>query len=430
MAQFIITPENALIDELLEIKLTGCVPAQNVIIRAESYDEEMNRFTAFGEFITNAEGSIRLASQKPQTGSYDIIDGMGLFWSMAFDDPKINTFYHKTGASPVKVTLSAEINDNIIAQTLVERRYSANNINEVEISEDGLVGTLYHPVGDDTYPGVIILGGSDGGKLDNAAALLASHGYSAMALAYFGIENLPKSLINIPLEYFEKAIHCLQQQPNTDPDNIGIIGYSRGAELALQLGSIFPAIKAVIAGAPSNVRHAGLDNYMPVQASAWSYQDESLPYMKVKNNFLTSAGFFSKFLTRRPISNLPLFSRMMDDWEQAEAASIPVENINGAVLLISGGDDQLWPSGLYAKMIMARLSETHHPFAYHHLNYSNAGHFMSFPYAFPNMPPEILMTSGPVTMTFGGSQITNNRAAEDSWRKILEFFSTYLQRHC
>src|SRR5699024_11039608 len=150
------------------------------------------------KFVTNAEGSISLASQKPQAGSYDIIDGMGLFWSMTFDDPKTNIFYHKTGASPVKVTLSAEINDNIIAQTLVERRYSANNINEVEIAEYGLAGTLYHPVGSGTYPGVIILGGSDGCKLDNAAALLASHGYSAMSLAYFGIENLPKNLVNIP----------------------------------------------------------------------------------------------------------------------------------------------------------------------------------------------------------------------------------------
>ncbi len=44
------------------------------------------------------------------------------------------------------------------------------------------------------------------GLWEHAAALLASHGYAALALAYFGVEDVPKDLINIPLEYFGTAL--------------------------------------------------------------------------------------------------------------------------------------------------------------------------------------------------------------------------------
>jgi hypothetical protein len=38
------------------------------------------------------------------------------------------------------------------------------------------------------------------------APLLALHGYATLALAYFGLPGLPRGLVNIPLEYFGKAI--------------------------------------------------------------------------------------------------------------------------------------------------------------------------------------------------------------------------------
>jgi hypothetical protein len=49
---------------------------------------------------------------------------------------------------------------------------------------------------------VILLGGSDGGVMEGSAAVLASRGYAALALAYFGAPPLPPELIEVPLEYF------------------------------------------------------------------------------------------------------------------------------------------------------------------------------------------------------------------------------------
>ena len=52
------------------------------------------------------------------------------------------------------------------------------------------------------FPGVIDMFGMAGGLFEYKAALLASHGFAAMALAYFGYEDLPRAYI-YELEYFE-----------------------------------------------------------------------------------------------------------------------------------------------------------------------------------------------------------------------------------
>src|SRR5262249_51928552 len=45
----------------------------------------------------------------------------------------------------------------------------------------------------------------------------------------------------------------LAAQSSVDPDRIGVIGASRGAELALLLGTLYPRVRVVVAYMPSNV---------------------------------------------------------------------------------------------------------------------------------------------------------------------------------
>ncbi|HKS21697.1 MAG TPA: acyl-CoA thioester hydrolase/BAAT C-terminal domain-containing protein [Thermoanaerobaculia bacterium] len=78
-------------------------------------------------------------------------------------------------------------------------------------------------------------------------ALLASHGYAALAVAYFGIAPLPDDLDRIPLETVDRAVAWLRAQPSVDPKRIAIWGGSKGAELALVAASRNPAIRAVVA---------------------------------------------------------------------------------------------------------------------------------------------------------------------------------------
>ena len=50
-------------------------------------------------------------------------------------------------------------------------------------------------------------------------------------------------------------------------------------------------------------------------------------------------------------------------------ATIPVERINGPVLLISGEDDQMWPSRTLAEIAMERLRAHRHPYPDEHIAY-------------------------------------------------------------
>ncbi|MEO0405099.1 MAG: acyl-CoA thioester hydrolase/BAAT C-terminal domain-containing protein [Bacteroidota bacterium] len=56
---------------------------------------------------------------------------------------------------------------------------------------------------------------------------------------------------------------------------------------------------------------------------------------------------------------------------------IPVEQISGPVVLISGKDDQLWPSSFMANQIERRLKKRGFPFPVFNLQYEDSGHLIS-----------------------------------------------------
>ncbi|WP_411828358.1 acyl-CoA thioester hydrolase/BAAT C-terminal domain-containing protein [Paenibacillus elgii] len=63
-------------------------------------------------------------------------------------------------------------------------------------------------------------------------------------------------------------------------------------------------------------------------------------------------------------------------------------------MLVSGGDDQLWPSSKFAEILMERLTCHHHPYKNIHLHYKDAGHFLCFPYTLSYMPPNVMLSPG------------------------------------
>ena len=153
------------------------------------------------------------------------------------------------------IQITAESEGEQIAATFIKRiLVTGRHTKEPNLSEQGLVGVYFAPTDSEApRPALIILGGS-GGDVDEAkAALLASRGYATLALDYFGNAPLPIGLSEIPLEYFETAIEWLKVQEGVDADKIGVIGTSRGGELALLLGATFPEIKSVVSYVGSGV---------------------------------------------------------------------------------------------------------------------------------------------------------------------------------
>ena len=230
------------------------------------------------------------------------------------------------------------------------------------------------------------------------AAWFASHGYAALALAYFRFDDLPSELAGIPLEYFGQAFAWMARRPEIDPHRLAVSGTSRGGELALQLGSIYTGIKAVVAYVPANVRFpacCGLASLEP----AWTWKGSSLAFSRFGRG-------------GRPV--------------EASGSEIAVERIQGPILLISGGDDDIWNSSTMTDAIVARLTCEHFRYEVVHLNYPHAGHSAGGPEIVPSWQGWTRSPLSGLETEMGGTPAGNAESTLDAPAKVLGFLARIL----
>jgi dienelactone hydrolase len=252
---------------------------------------------------------------------------MGLVWS-AYGDGTSYAISLRTQPLFITAETGSETANIEVSRTLL-----TDEIACTDVRERGLYGRFFRPATGGPVPGVLVLGGSEGGLASyvmREAALLAGHGFAALALAYFYMGSLPDRLAGIPLEYFGGAIRWLQNQPSVRGDRLGVVGTSRGGELALLLGAHFPDLEAVVSYVGSGLVFPSPAGPKP----AWTFRGKALPW--ISNPF--------DILQAKP--------------EQFERAEIPVERTNGPVLVISGDADQVWPSTQLSQVAMDRLGAT------------------------------------------------------------------------
>jgi pimeloyl-ACP methyl ester carboxylesterase len=328
-----ITPNPAFIDQPVKILLRDFPARQLVAVQLLTTNLLGQTWQSHAEFLTDGHGNADLAAQAPKSGTYRHADPAGLFWSLS--SAGTNKVNHMMPLEPVRYKLTASVKGRTVATATIERFFLCPGVRQIQVRDHGLRGTLFLPAGKGPWPGVIVLGGSEGGlPYPPEAACLAAKGYAAFALAYFDYEDLPKSLENIPLEYFQAAIHWLQTRDDIRRNSIALLGGSRGGELALLLGATFLEVHAVVAISANSEVFGGLaTNGKAPGQPAWTYQGKALPFW---------GGVKLTPDEKRELKQLSQTNSEADVFCFLAAvykASIPVEKINGPVLLISGNND-------------------------------------------------------------------------------------------
>ncbi|MCL1123260.1 acyl-CoA thioester hydrolase/BAAT C-terminal domain-containing protein [Shewanella surugensis] len=213
-------------------------------------------------------------------------------------------------------------------------------------------------------PLIVYLGGeethhhwnSDASMGPKKRQAITNQGYALLTLDYFGKDGTPKLLDRIDLAGVHEAIIDAANHPQINQNCIAIIGVSKGAELALSLGSHYSDIKAVAGIVPSNVVFAGLTNTMAT--SSFSINGQQIPFVPV------SAHSVLTYFTHDLKSSIEI---MLEDEEAVENAAIRVENINGPVLFISAINDMHWPSTEMSEKMMERLRDNDFPYHFEHI---------------------------------------------------------------
>jgi hypothetical protein len=179
------SPADALTDAPLWIRLAE-VPAREVAVAASAADGEGNRWRSECRFTVTPEGTLDLRRVAPISGSYDRADPMGLLWSMGppkgEKDPRFRMPW-----DGFDVELEA-VADGERASATVRRRFAAARVERVDLEDRDLAAALFLPPAPGPHPGVAMFHGSGGGiaGLAPSGALLASHGFAALVVGYFG----------------------------------------------------------------------------------------------------------------------------------------------------------------------------------------------------------------------------------------------------
>ena len=259
-------------------------------------------------------------------------------------------------------------------------------------SPEGVMARPGRPCG----TGVLVLGGSSGRIDDGRVGVLAEHGALAMSIRWFGGPGQPSYARLVPLETFTRALDLLA----AECDRLVIAGLSFGAEAALLTATVDPRVDVAVGFAPTDVAWSHLDSD-GAQVSHWTWRTEPVAALRFDPTWRPDA---------EPPAFVGLYQRSVAAASAAEreAAAIPVERIP-EVLLIAGGDDQVWPATEFADRIVQRRSR--HGLDTASVTLPEAGHRTILPGEQP--------VSAGATMARGGSPEADRELGELVWPELV-----------
>uniref|UniRef100_A0A8C9WCI8 Bile acid-CoA:amino acid N-acyltransferase-like n=1 Tax=Scleropages formosus TaxID=113540 RepID=A0A8C9WCI8_SCLFO len=375
-----VQPCRGLVDEKFQISVKYLPPKQEVTLHSLLQSEDNNYWEAFGYYVSDAKGAVKVAEDASVGGTYEGIEAMGLLWSMRPEPgSKPGLRLRKENVeSPVVVQISVykgHLSQGFrkqvaLACSTVERWYMAPGVQRVDVTDPEVRGTLFLPPGPGPFPAVLDIWGGSGGLVEYRSALLASHGFASMTLEYMPYEGR-KSDVN--MAYFEKAFGFLQEHFLVDSKSVALLGLSFGCNVCLSMAVYSEVVQVCI--------------------SRCSLQTHKI-HVDEKNRTIMKGILL-------PVPTDP---------------NLKTE-IKCPLLFIIGLDDENWPVAESMEDMQKMMEEAGNSHLLTALSYPGAGHLIEIPYT-PHCRT--------MTLLWGGRTKPHADAQEHSWGEIIEFLQKHL----
>ena len=423
----------------VHVVITGLPPGAAATVHAQSVVTDdsghLQPYYADATFLGNRGRTVSGDTAAPVTGYYRGADPRGLFWSArptARDSAArtANAALHLGAGdhlTPGQVRLTLTVQGFIRDRAIVTFARADSGLLRQDVHTGGFVGAFYFERGARRRPVVLVLGGSEGGLdvADWIGPKLVARGFAVLGVEYVSPRGAPvrgvaATVNRIPIELLDSARAWLSNRPEVAIDRLGVVGYSKGAEFALVLASIDSWIKAVVAYAPSDFVWQGIrTGESGTASSSWTRRGRELSFIPTKG---TREAIVRGRRDGTPIYLARVVRSSLAAASPAElhAARIPVEHSHAALLLIGGGDDQLWDSGASVMRLAARLRQARYAYPLQTLVYTGAGHVLVGTGWQPTT------TDNTDQFRNGGSARNDAYAQGDSWPRVLAFLSLRL----
>ncbi|MEQ4721943.1 acyl-CoA thioester hydrolase/BAAT C-terminal domain-containing protein [Nonomuraea sp. B19D2] len=256
-----------------------------------------------------------------------------------------------------------------------------------------------------SHTGVLVLAGSSGRVERDRARLLARQGMTAMSIRWFGGPGQSPGICEIPLETFVSAIDLLE---STGVCRICLLGASKGAEAALLTSIRDPRVDGVVAISPTSVVWGnvgpGRDGQQRPYRSSWTWKGQPLPFVPYDDDWTAAEP------ANGPVAIRGWYERSERTFaDMVRTAEIPVEESRADVLLVAGGDDEMWPSLPFAERLVARRRTAGRTARL--ISLAEAGHR-------PRLPGEGPAAASP-RFLYGGDAVADAELGAAAWPHIL-----------
>lgn len=251
------------------------------------------------------------------------------------------------------------------------------------LEEQGFMG-LWYPGSYRPGKAIIACGGASCDEKTSIAMCryLREAGYNVLVLGFYLWKGLPKDLIQIPVDYVEKAVEWLHKEKGIR--DIAMTAASTGAGYTLLAASLIPDISCVIPVVPYDYVPAGTTQrglvFKEAHKSQYTWHGQELPYTPIR--ILDEKGMLWWVNTARKTPGYGLSRFMRFGYDLLEKRLLPearikVENMHADVLFLAVKGDDAWPSDAAVPRMVKVLEENHYPYRIEWHIYEKASHALT-----------------------------------------------------